>query len=237
MGAELTSSKTSSNERQELDPALWLQQHGDYLFRYAMFRLRDPVAAEDVVQETLLAGLQSHEGYEGQGSERTWLTGILKHKIIDHYRRISRTQQIPTCEETDEYDPFETSGPWAGHWLEDLAPTKWQVNASIALESKEFWEIFDRCLSQLPPRTALAFTLREIDGMSPQQICEVLNVSATNLWVMLHRARLKLRGKLETEWFGREPHRWERTTDRERVHTSIKRPVFQRVLKFVGIAA
>lgn len=237
MSAELTSSKSSANERQQLDPSLWLEQHGDYLFRYAMFRLRDRGAAEDVVQETLLAGLQAHQNYVGQASERTWLTGILKHKIIDHYRRISRTQQIFSEEQNDEYDPFEKSGPWTGHWREDLAPIEWQLNASITLESKEFWEVFERCLSQLPQRTSLAFTLREIDGMSPQQICEVLNVSSNNLCVMLHRARLRLRGTLEAEWFGKEPRRQGKTADRARVHSSIKAPVFQRVLKFVGIAA
>jgi len=231
--------RTSSKERQ-LDPSMWLEKHGDYLFHYAMFRLRDTDAAEDAVQETMLAALQAHQGYEGRGSERTWLVGILKHKIIDHYRRISRIREIApgNSERDDEYDPFEKTGQWAGHWRADLAPTEWQFDASAILESKEFWKSLDRCLSELPQRTAMAFTLREVDGLSSEEICDVLNLSRNNLWVMLHRARLKLRHSLEADWFRNEPRSFERRPSTPaKAHRSIRFPGLQRGLRFLGIAA
>ncbi|HZE70878.1 MAG TPA: sigma-70 family RNA polymerase sigma factor [Pyrinomonadaceae bacterium] len=232
--------RTSSKEERQLDPSMWLERHGDYLFRYAMFRLRDSDAAEDAVQETMLAALQAHRAYEGRGSERTWLVGILKHKIIDHYRRVSRARAVSPgdSERDDEFDPFEKTDQWAGHWRADLAPTEWQLDASTFLESKEFWETFDRCLLALPERTAMAFTLREIDGLSSEEICDVLNVSPNNLGVMLHRARLKLRSSLETEWFRNQPRGSERQPGvgaKPNYRTGL--PGIHRALKFVGLAA
>src|SRR5262245_53041992 len=101
-----------------VDCATWVDQHGDYLFRFAVFRLRDRTAAEDVVQETFLAALRSYEKFAGRGSERTWLVGILKHKIIDHFRRTSR--EAPLAEDAAEgpvhEEFFQRSGQWIGHW-------------------------------------------------------------------------------------------------------------------------
>ncbi len=236
MLAELTISK----EERQLDPALWLEQYGNYLFRYAMFRLRDTDAAEDAVQETLLAALQARLRYDRRSSERTWLVGILKHKVIDHFRRLSRARETPAFAYThrEEYDPFERTGQWVGHWRADHAPIDWQLDASTVLESKEFWETLDRCLSELPQRTAMAFTLREVDGLSSEEICDVLNLSPNNLWVMLHRARMKLRSSLEAEWFRNEPHSFDRRPSTPaKANRWIRFPGLQRGLKFVGIAA
>ena len=190
------------------EPTAWLERHGDYLYRYAMFRLRDATAAEDAVQETLLAALQAHFRYQRRSSERTWLVGILKHKIIDHYRRIGWAREAFAFDlREDEYDPFERSGEWLGHWREDMAPTEWRLDPSATLEKKEFWEALDRSLSELPQRMALAFTLREIDGLSSEEVCDVLDLSRNNLWVLLHRARMRLRHSLDAELFrGQDPH-------------------------------
>ncbi|HEX4901017.1 MAG TPA: sigma-70 family RNA polymerase sigma factor [Pyrinomonadaceae bacterium] len=236
----MKSERTSSPEERLLEPAMWLEAHGDYLFRHAMFRLRDINAAEDAVQETLLAALQSHRAYEGRSSERTWLVGILKHKIIDHYRTISRTRDLAheNYQPQDEFDPFEKNGEWAGHWRADWAPTAWHFNASTELDKKEFWATFDRCLSELPPKIAMAFTLREIDGLSSEEICEVLNLSPNNLWVMLHRARLRLRHSLEAEWFGNKSRTSRnRPTAPGRPSSATEFPRLHRALKFVGLAA
>ncbi|MGH9929354.1 MAG: sigma-70 family RNA polymerase sigma factor [Pyrinomonadaceae bacterium] len=188
-------------------PDSWIEQHGDYLFRYAIFRLRDAAAAEDAVQETLLAALQSNNRFAGRSSERTWLIGILKHKIIDLYRRIRSNHEVGYEGDATnrEFDAFEKTGEWAGHWRTELAPSNWQLDASATLERKEFWETLDRCLAELPRRTAMAFVLREVDGLSSEEICALLNLSRNNLWVMLHRARLKLRNSLEAEWFRSDP--------------------------------
>lgn len=184
-----------------LDPTSWLDSHGDYLYRYALVRVRDAAVAEDLLQETLLAAISSSQNYSGRSSERTWLLGIMKHKVIDYFRRTARTAQFQSPAPDEEADLFETSGPWQGHWREDHAPLSWPLSAAQCLESHEFWEMFDRCLAQLPPQMSIAFTLREIDGLSSNEICEILNITPNNLSVLLHRGRTNLRHLLETNWF------------------------------------
>ncbi len=194
-------------------PTAWLEAHGDCLYRYAMFRLRDTTAAEDAVRETLLAALQAMDTHQGNGSERTWLIEVLRRKIIDHCRLIARTREELTEEvRKDAYDPFERSGEWAGHWREDMAPTDWQIDVTSALKRNEFWETLDRCLSELPRAMALAFTLREIDGLSSEEVCDVLDISRSNLWLLLHHARMRLRSSLEAEWIHGEPPKVEPTS-------------------------
>jgi len=188
------------------DAAGWLNQHGDYLFKYASFRLRDASAAEDVVQETFLAALKAYEKFEGRGSERTWLVGILKHKITDHFRRIAREAPIGQ-EENDgpEHAEFFTrTDGWDGHWNNQYAPTEWHATPAQLVERGDFWMVFNDCLSPLPKRTASAFMLREVDGLSSEEICGMLSITVNNLWVMLHRARLHLRNCLQMNWFGKE---------------------------------
>ncbi|HYG79948.1 MAG TPA: sigma factor, partial [Pyrinomonadaceae bacterium] len=111
-------------ERAAPDPGVWVDEHGDYLFRYAVFRLRDASLAEDVVQETLLAALQAYENFGGRGSERTWLVGILKHKVADHFRRLSR--EAPAKRDEGEAmgqgELFMQTGEWAGHWVAAVHP-------------------------------------------------------------------------------------------------------------------
>ena len=190
------------------DPSRWLDDHGDYLFRYAVFRLRDDNAAEDAVQETFLAALKAHERFERRGSERTWLVGILKHKIIDHFRKAQR--EAPIGEGFDEgpehTEFFERTDEWPAHWDPDHAPTDWQATPADLVERDDFWRVFADCLSPLPQRTASAFTLREVDGMKSEEICEILSIKVNNLWVMLHRARLHLRNCLEINWFKQPKH-------------------------------
>jgi len=150
----------------------------------------------------------SYQAHEGRSSERTWLVGIMKHKVVDHFRRLARTPEFQMSNEEgrDDLDWFESEGVWRGHWRDDQAPVSWPVDAVKLLESLEFWETFDRCLARLSPQMAVAFTLREMDGLSSEEICEILNVTPNNLWVILHRGRAKLRHFLEAEWFrGRKP--------------------------------
>lgn len=198
----MSEAQVKSPDRQS-DPVTWLDEHGDYLFKYAVFRLRNETAAEDAVQETFLAALKAYEKFEGRGSERTWLVGILKHKIIDHFRRTSR--EAPIGEEEDEPSEhrefFKRPDEWTGHWSNDYAPTDWHATPAELIERNDFWKVFNDCLGPLPKRTAMAFTLREVDGHGSEEICEMLGVRVNNLWVMLHRARLHLRNCLELNWF------------------------------------
>ena len=189
------------DDKVTLDPAHWLDKHGDYLYRYALMRVRDTAVAEDVLQETLLAAFRSSQNHAGHSSERTWLCGIMKHKVADYFRGVGRMTQLTTDDEERE---FENSGPWRGHWREDQAPMSWPVDTAKLLESREFWDTFHRCLSRLPQQTAIAFTLREIDDLSANEICEILQITPNNLWVILHRGRAKLRQLLETEWIQKQ---------------------------------
>lgn len=184
------------------DPTLWLEQYGDYLYAYALMRARNQAVAEDLVQETFLAAIKGSSSYNGKSSEKTWLTGILKHKIYDYFRRHS-TQAEATAEEVDLSDYnrfFERDDEWNGHWNEQSAPIEWK-NPAQFLQENEFQTVLRICLSGLPPRVANAFTLREMDGLESKEICEVLSISTSNLGVMMHRARLHLRHCLEVSWF------------------------------------
>jgi RNA polymerase sigma-70 factor (TIGR02943 family) len=185
------------------DPAVWVDEHGDYLFGYAMFRLRDASAAEDVVQETLLAALQSYHSFEGRGSQRTWLVGILKHKLTDHFRRMGRETPLSRLEDEsfEHGEFFRPAGEWKDHWEADRAPLEWRATPEELLRQSDFFRVLDDCLSPLPARVSGAFILREVDGLASEEICQMFGVTTNNLWVMLHRARLHLRHCVELNWF------------------------------------
>lgn len=188
------------------DPATWVATHGDFLFRQALLRLRDRGRAEEMVQETFLAALKAREGFAGRSSERTWLVGILKHKIVDHLRKASREVLVAEVERLpyEAEGPFHRDGEWQGHWRpgDGGGPTAWGETPLTNLERKTFREALRLCLEKLPARMAGAFTLREVDGLSGEEVCKALNVTPTNLWVMLHRARTQLRRCLEAHWVG-----------------------------------
>jgi len=175
-----------------------------YLLRYAGLQLRDGAAAEDAVQETLLAALASDSGFAGRSNLRTWLTGILKHKIVDAIRRQSRERPAAepgAGEESGELaDVFDGLFDRRGHWEE--APDAWQQPEG-ALGQKQFLAALEACLRALPERTARAFMMREHLGLETAEICKELGVTATHCWVMLHRARMALRLCLEKNWFAK----------------------------------
>jgi RNA polymerase sigma-70 factor (ECF subfamily) len=183
-------------ERQEsLSPSKWVDRHGDYLYRYALSRLRDAEASEEVVQETFVAGLRNVDQYAGTGTERAWLLGILKRKIVDHVRLRSRASSM----EADGSDEFsESLFDHRGFWKVD--PRIFGSDPSAPLEKQEFWMAFRKCLNALPGRQADAFTLREMDDKSSEEICKDLEISPSNLWVLLHRARLRLANCMKTRW-------------------------------------
>ena len=173
-----------------------LQQARSYLLRYAMVHLRDPALAEDVVQETLLAALNDRSGFAGRSAYRTWLIGILKHKIADAIRKKARDHSV-IVDEASGAETMEEMFEADGHW--HRFPSDWG-NPEKSLEDKKFWEVFQRCLESMPARIARAFTMREVMELTSEEICKELAISPTNLWVMLHRARLSLRGCLEARW-------------------------------------
>ena len=180
------------------DPNAWLAEHGDALFRYALAHTHDRSAAEDAVQDALLAALSAYQTFRGSSSERTWLIGILRHKIVDQSRKSARQPQTrdPLAGGDPATEEFTPNGKWR------TGPRSWGGNPREAFEKQEFWDVFEICLGRLPTRTASAYTLREMDELPAEEICELLDVTTTNLWTLLHRARLWLRKCLELNWFG-----------------------------------
>ena len=164
-----------------------------------MLQLRNATAAEDVVQETLLAALQSGANFAGQSSVRTWLVGILKHKIIDAIRKQSREQPLETADdETDIEDLQDAVYRDDGHHRE--TPADWG-NPETALEQRKFFDVLERCMDGLPKRTARVFMMREVMGLETDEICKDLGITSTNCWVLLYRARMALRECLQGRWF------------------------------------
>jgi len=187
------------------DPETWVGLYGDYLFKFAMMRLRDATKAEDAVQETFLAALKSGKSFAGQSSEKSWLVGILKNKIYDHFRKSARETSFTDLQfyADEENEPFGAGALREGSWIHQEAPSEWQTAPGAGLDSEEFWKTFRSCSEKLPPNINTVFALREIDGLKGVEICSLLNISESNLWVMLHRARMALRRCLEINWFGK----------------------------------
>jgi len=180
----------------KLDPAGWVKKHGDVMFRYTLVRVGSEDVAENLVQETFLAALKSKDSFSGRSSERTWLMGILKHKMLDHYRK--RGREVATEDIDDAPDPadelFDAKGRWA------VGPSHWTAPEG-SLERDAFWDVLSSCLEKLPERLQRCFTLREVDGLEGAEVCKVMAISETNLWVMIHRARGRLRRCIESSWF------------------------------------
>lgn len=182
------------------DPGGWVDRHGDLLYRYAVLRLRSPDLAADVVQETFLEALRARASFSGRSTERTWLVGILKHKIVDHFRRSGRRQSLENGQHAPDA-PARADFDRRGHWR--VGPASWVGDPSRDLEKREFWDAFSVCLSRLPPGLADAFFLRELDGLGADEVGQLLGITPANLWTRLHRARSLLRRCLESGWFGR----------------------------------
>ena len=187
------------------DPERWVDEHGDYLFKYALSRLRDPLRAEDAVQETFLAALKGGKSFQGRSAEKSWLVGILKNKICDHYRKAGRETAFTDLEfySDEECDRFVPDGMFKDGWIHEVGPQEWN-SPGASLDSEVFWQTYRDCSNKLPKNIATVFNLREVDGIESKEICAMLNISENNLWVMLHRARMALRRCLETNWFGKQ---------------------------------
>lgn len=188
------------------DPERWVDEHGDYLFKFALVRLKDPSKAEDMVQETFLAALKGGSSFSGRSGEKSWLVGILKNKICDYFRKASRETAFTDLEfyADGERESFVPEGVSAGAWHPHLGPLEWSATAGAGLDSEAFWKTYHNCAGKLPKNVSAVFSLREMDGVESREICAMLNISESNLWVMLHRARMALRRCLEINWFGKQ---------------------------------
>ena len=181
--------------KNSLNPSEWVDKYSDYLFNYAITRTHSHEIAEDLVQDTFLSALKAKKSFKGNSSERTWLIAILKRKIIDYYRSLSKHKETSSS----DTKPFRKSGFFSGHWLSDKTPSSWNIEKDI--ENHELLEIIKYCLSLLPSKWSACFNLKNLEEIPNKEICKELEISESNLWVMLHRARLQLRECLEINWF------------------------------------
>ncbi len=179
-----------------VNPEAWVDEYGDYLYRYAMSRLRDENAAEEVVQETFLAGVRFQDRYSGEGAERAWLLGILKRKLIDYVRRRARYDRDGAYEGSN--DPSEKMFDRNGNWNRDVFTS---MTPDRQVESAEVWDVVKGCLQHLPPGQADVFVLSVMEEMPTDEICQELGITPSNLWVRLHRARLALAQCVGARWF------------------------------------
>ncbi len=182
----------------KLQPETWVGNYSDMLYNYAISRVFSSEIAEDLVQETFLSALKTYKNFRGESTEKTWLIAILKRKIVDHYRKKSRGKEQSV--DFQDSGPFEKDGERKGHWIESRAPKSWSENLETLMENEEFIGVFKKCLAHLPAKWANCFSMKNIDDLEAETICKELGISSSNYWVILHRARLRLRECLEKTW-------------------------------------
>ncbi len=179
-----------------LQPEIWVDQYADYLFNYAVSRVSDAEIAKDLVQETFFAGLKSAKNYKGNAAERTWLIAILKRKVIDHYRKINSNKGKAEVRMT-----YNSSTETDGDWLEEQVADPMSILENSDIENEELGMAIQDCISKLPKKQSLVFTMKTVQGMSTEDICNELDINPSNLWVMIHRARTTLMDCLNQNWF------------------------------------
>jgi len=166
------------------------------MLRFARLQLRDDHLAEDVVHEAIAAALKSSD-FSGRAQLKTWVFAILRNKIVDIIRERSRhpTHSLGDDDGGDLDLQFDNRG----HWRNEHRPAQWN-NPEASLENEQFWRIFEACLDELPQNPARVFMMREHLGLEVKEICEGLRISERNCWVLMHRARMRLRRCLETNF-------------------------------------
>jgi RNA polymerase sigma-70 factor (ECF subfamily) len=176
-----------------------LEFHRQALLRYALFRLPDEASAHDAVQDTFIAALEKPDGFSGNSTLKTWLTGILKHKISDILRKQQR-ERAPVVHNEEDLSDMDGLFDHTGHWGSD-APRNWE-RPEASLEDSQFWQVFAACSERMSKRSALVFALREVHALEIEHIGAQLEISAAHCSVLLYRARMSLRLCLEKNWFG-----------------------------------
>ena len=179
-----------------LNPNTWIDRYSDYLFNYTITRVKDRETAQDLVQETFLAGLKSMANFKGEASERTWLVSILKRKIIDHYRKINSRKG-----QAEVRVNFSQDSDNEGSWLEERVADPFDKTAEDTIENTELGVAIHACIDKLPEKQAQVFKMKTLLGYETEAICNELDITPSNLWVIVHRARTAMAGCLEKNWF------------------------------------
>jgi RNA polymerase sigma-70 factor (ECF subfamily) len=182
--------------KHQINPNKWIDLYSDYLFNYTISRVNDKSIAQDLVQDTFFAGLKSMKNFKGEASERTWLISILKRKIIDYYRKINSNKG--KAEVRMSYNSDTES---EGDWLEERVADPFDKTAEDMIQNAELGDAIHNCLSKLPTKQAEVFKMKTIQGFETKVICNELNITASNLWVIIHRARTAMADCLKENWF------------------------------------
>ena len=188
----------------DLNPENWVKEYGDYLYGYAYSRMRDANAAEEVLQETLLAGVKYSGQYAGKGSVRGWLIAILKRKIIDYFRARKKHAGASLSDDDDAFDPSTVLFDQQGNWKPGMF--KWSPSPEKNLEMSELSDVVQECLKDIPKGQADVFVLSVMEEMDSDSICEQLSITPSNMWVRMHRARLGLAKCVSAKWAGEVDH-------------------------------
>jgi RNA polymerase sigma-70 factor (TIGR02943 family) len=178
----------------QLNPNKWIDLYSDYLFNYTIARVNDREIAKDIIQDTFFAGLKSMKNFKGEASERTWLISILKRKIIDHYRKINSKKGQAEVRMSYFSDDQE------GDWLEERVEDESYLNAEEKIENIELGDAIYNCMNKLSDKQSTVFKMKTILGYETETICNELGITPSNLWVILHRARIQLADCLEKKW-------------------------------------
>lgn len=185
-----------SEKNHILTPEKWVDLHADYLFNYTISRVSNYDLAKDLVQDTFLAGLKAMNNFKGKASERTWLISILKRKIIDHYRKINSVKGKAEVKMN-----FYSDGDHEGEWIEERVPSDWGNEVEKSIENEELNVVLEKCIGNLPDKYAMVFRMKTIQQFDTEEVCKELDITASNLWVIIHRARTQLRKCMEENWF------------------------------------
>ena len=178
-----------------IDPTKWVDKYSDYLFNYTIVRVNDREVANDLISETFLAGLKSMKNFKGESTERTWLISILKRKIVDHYRKINSAKG--KAEVKVNYNAADNEGDW----LEEQIVDPSDKTAEDHMENQELGMAILECLEELNEKQATIFKMKTIDEIDTDAICNEFDITPSNLWVIIHRARTTLAKCLEKNWF------------------------------------
>jgi RNA polymerase sigma-70 factor (ECF subfamily) len=178
-----------------LHPNSWVDRYSDYLYNYTIVRVNDHEVAQDLISETFLAGLKSQNNFKGEASERTWLISILKRKIIDHYRKINSRKG--KAEVRMNYNDEDAEGDW----LEERVSDPFDKTAEDKMVNEELGLAILNCLDGLNEKQATIFKMKTIEGFDTEAICNEFNITPSNLWVIIHRARKAMADCLEKNWF------------------------------------
>ncbi len=174
----------------------WIDNYADYMYNYAIVRVNNSDLAKDLVQDTFFAGLKSAKNFQGKSTERTWLVSILKRKIIDYYRKINSKKG-----QAEVRMNFYEDGENEGNWLEERVPQSWDNQSDKTIENDELKNQLESCIEALPKKYGMVFRMKTIQEFETEEICKELNITASNLWVIIHRARTQLRKCMEDNWF------------------------------------